>query len=217
MVEVLKRQIDAITDELNTVRGELITIKQAHASLHQETADARGTVTNQADRLEKVEQQLRSMGDEVRSPTPASTKKSLIEAKQVDVAQFSGTLTDDRSKFLAWTERVKDRANLYNENMEEAMNKVAHRLEPVTKELTLELGLSPHDSAQLQGFLKDRTSGCANAIVRDNKGALGLESYRLLCRQYNPMTLQGTMTAQHYELKPKGAKSMSDLPARILD
>ena len=50
-MDAFRQQIVAITDELNSIRGELVNIKQAHATLHQATTDARGTVTDQADRL----------------------------------------------------------------------------------------------------------------------------------------------------------------------
>ena len=69
---------------------------------------------------------------------------------------------------------------------------------------------------QLQGLLVNHTGGTAKALVRNNKGKLGLESYRLLCSQFNAKTIQATMMAQHREQHPKGAQKLSDMPARLL-
>ena len=40
----------------------------------------------------------------------------------------------------------------------------------ITADESLQLGVSPQASKQLQGFLKDKTSGTAAAVVRGNDG-----------------------------------------------
>ena len=98
-----------------------------------------------------------------------------------------------------------------------AMNTAVKSDVPITLEKSQELGLTPVDNAQLQGFLKDRTDQTAHAIVRGNRSEVALESYRLLCKEFNPITLQGTITAQHYEQNPKKATKLAELPARLLE
>ena len=47
-------------------------------------------------------------------------EKPLIEAKQVSVPEFAGAVTDSRSKFLEWSEKVHDRVGLYSREAMEA-------------------------------------------------------------------------------------------------
>ena len=122
-------QITALTDEISTLRQEVIQIKAAHATLHQGAVDSNNqhhaAYGEQAQRIVKLEQHLEDLS---RSP-PASggafgsgKGKDLIEPKQVTVETFTGAFTDSRSKFLSWTERVKDRVGLFDPNLVQAMN-----------------------------------------------------------------------------------------------
>ena len=79
------------------------------------------------------------------------------------------------------------------------------------------MGISEADSREVHGFLKDRTEGTAHSIVRSNRSEVGLESWRLLATQFNPKTLQGTISAEHLERNPRGAAKMSEMPARLLE
>ena len=45
---------------------------------------------------------------------------------------------------------------------------------------------------------------------------MGLESWRQLNRQFNPITIQSTLTSQQLELKPKGASKLSEMPGALL-
>ena len=143
--------------------------------------------------------------------------KTLIEPKSIVVNVFSGAITDTRAKFLEWGERARDRAALFDDNMAEAMTTVEMMSDPVTKEKSEELGITPTANRELNSFLKDRTDGTANSIVRSNKTGLGLESWRMLAKQFNPRTLQATLAAQDLETKPRGASKVSELPARLLE
>ena len=97
------------------------------------------------------------------------------------------------------------------------MTKVESMTEPITDARSRELGVSAQSSKEFNGMLKDRTSGTANGIVRSNQSKVGLESWRLLCKQFNPRTLQSTLNAQELETRPKGASKMSEMPARLLE
>ena len=79
------------------------------------------------------------------------------------------------------------------------------------------LGVQSMESRELHGFLKDRSGGTAAAIIRKNRSRVGLESWRLLCKQFNPQTLQATLQAHQLETHPKPASRMSDLPQCILE
>ena len=52
------------------------------------------------------------------------------------------------------------------------------------------MGVSSFWNQQLQGFLKDRTEGTANSIIRSNRTEIGLESWRMLARQFNSKVVQ---------------------------
>ena len=221
-MELLRQQVQAIHDELQTVRGELVNMKAAHATLHQSATDTGTSVRSQEARLQQLDQQLQEIATDTGTTTTThgtntNNKHMLIEAKQVSVDKFSGNLTDSRGKFIQWTERLKDKAALYSDKMVEAMNAVAQSEVSITMEKSEELGLKPFDNLQLQGFLKDRTDATAHALVRGNRTGVALESYRLLCKEFNPITLQGTITAQHYEQNPRKASKLSELPARLLE
>ena len=78
------------------------------------------------------------------------------------------------------------------------------------------MGIGERANNELQSFLKVHTTGTASALVRGNKSGVALESWRLLCAEYNPRTLSSTMTAQHLESHPKGASKLADLPSCLL-
>ena len=84
----LNAQITAITDEVSTLRQEVIQIKAAHASLHQGAADSNNqhnaAYVEQAQRIVKLEQHLEDLS---KSPPAlggsigAGKGKDLIEPK----------------------------------------------------------------------------------------------------------------------------------------
>ena len=88
---------------------------------------------------------------------------------------------------------------------------------PITAEKSSALGVSAAESRELHSFLKDRTGGLAASVVRDNVKGVGLESWRLLCKQFNPKTLMGTMAANQLETHPKAASKMSELSGCIME
>ena len=144
-------------------------------------------------------------------------RKSLIEPKNVTVDVFHGSVADSRAKFLSWGERVRDKADLMDDQMSAAMLKAENLNEPITPEISQSLGVGPAQSRELQGFLKDRNDGTAHSIIRNNKSAVGLDSWRLLCKQFNPRTLQSTLNAQDLETKPRGASKIAEMPARLVE
>ena len=107
-MDELRRQIQVLADELNSVRAELVASKQAHANLHQTTVDDRQRIQQEfADQTNRI----RNMEDaQARSPQfNGGKEKSLIEAKQVTVPEFAGAVTDSRAKFLEWSEKIHPR------------------------------------------------------------------------------------------------------------
>ena len=98
-METLQAQIAAITDEISMIKNEVVQTKAAHASLHQSTVDRNTDVIRRfaevGDRLEAITAEVANAGD-----GKGYRKKSLIEPKQVNVAEFAGAINDSRSKFL---------------------------------------------------------------------------------------------------------------------
>ena len=135
------------------------------------------------------------------------SQKPLIEPKQVVVSEFAGSMSDGRARFLEWCEKVHDRVALFEDNLVQAMTEAEKCDAEITGEQTTKMGVSPFASRQLHGFLKDKTSGTAAAVVRGNDGGQGLESWRRLCAQFNPRTIRGTLNSQHLETHPRGRRS----------
>ena len=91
-MEAMNQKITAVVDEIGLLRAELISIKTAHASLHQSTVDAGSNnakaFTDQADRIAKVERTFDEMTKNPFFGTGGDKKRDLIEAKQVNVEVF---------------------------------------------------------------------------------------------------------------------------------
>ena len=203
-------QIRLVTEELAVLKEEVVSAKAAHASLHQNTVQA-----NQGyiERFNNIENRINGIGN-----TAIGTKpKNLIEPKQITVGEFAGSVTDNRARFLEWAEKVRDRIELWGTRIAQVMGQIQRKKEPISAEESKELGLSELESTELHSFLKEHTKGTAASIVRANKPGVGLESWRLLNHNFNAMTLQGTIAAQHLESYPRGASRMADVPQCLLE
>ena len=212
-MEQLSQQVTIVVSELEALKAEIISMKGAHASLHQSAVTAHAEQTAKVNSIQqKIDDIAKSAGG-----SRDGFRKALIEPKNVSVEVFSGSVADSRAKFLSWGERVRDKADLMDAAMSEAMLKAEAATEPITLEASRGMGVDLVQSRELQGFLKDRTEGTAHSIVRGNKSAVGLESWRLLCKQFNPKTLQSTLNAQDMETKPRGASKMAEMPARLVE
>ena len=208
-MERLQQQVTAVTDELNLIRAEIVQLKTSHANMHQSDVETRAqygkAFDDAANRMLSVEQQLNIIQrDASGTGSFGKTKKPLIEPKNIEVPVFQGSMVDSRAKFLSWGERVKDRTGLYDQQLHDALTKAEFADEPITKTKSMEMGVDEVASREFHSFLKDKTDGTANAIVRNNKEGVGLESWRLLCRQFNMKTLQNELTAQELETHPRG-------------
>ena len=128
----MNEKITAVVDEISLLRAELIQIKSAHATLHQAAVDAGAGNTKafaeQADRIAKIEDMARGSAFGI----GGDKKRDLIEAKQVNVEIFSGAMTDDRSKYLAWAERVKGRVELFDPAIAALMTETERGKVPIT-------------------------------------------------------------------------------------
>ena len=220
-MEAINAQVRALTEELGILKSELVQVKSVHANLHQQAVEAGAhnsrMFTEQAGRIEAAAKKIDDITSGASSIGGGGFRpKSLIEAKQVEVSKFAGSVSDDRTKFLDWVEGAKDRIGLYDPKLVPAMEAVEGQPLPITAERSAELGISERANGEMQGFLKVHTTGTASALVRGNKSGIALESWRLLFGQYNPKTLSSTMTAQHLESHPKGATKIADLPSCLL-
>ena len=199
-MEQVVAKIAVMTEEITMLKNELIGVKSSHATLHQQAVEKNvmdaGRHAEAAEKIQRLEAGIERIKEEAPAIGGGSSRKPLIEPKQVQVEVYAGSMTDSRSKFLEWGERVKDRVGLQNPEAVEAMEAAEKEVEPITEDRSRTLGMTVGASRELHGFLKDRTSSTAASLVRNNRSGLGLESWRLLCKQFNPKTLLGTMTAQ---------------------
>ena len=103
------------------------------------------------------------------------------------------------------------------DGLADAMKNIERTSTIISREMSEEKGVTAQSNRELQAFLKDKTSGIAGAIVRGNKDAIGLETWRLLWAEFSPQTLTSTMRSQQLEKFPKPAKNMSEMSKRLLD
>ena len=98
-MDALAVQIRVVSEELGTLRNELIQAKTSHANLHQSVVEANTASGRRIEQVEAKLQQVARDAEGVVEGKPAM-KKALIEPKNVEVKEFAGGLTDGRSKFL---------------------------------------------------------------------------------------------------------------------
>ena len=71
-MEAVQAQIRTVVDELNTLRNEIVTIKSAHAGLHQSAVEANTghnqAFREQAGRLDEVESRITQMAQRAQLP-----------------------------------------------------------------------------------------------------------------------------------------------------
>ena len=176
-MELLKQQMVMVSDEVTTLKNELIALKGAHAALHQSAAESGQNTArdlgDQSSRIDRIAKQV----DEIKETTDrgGSFKKprSLMEAKEVQVEKFLGSMTDSRAKFLAWGERIRDKVELFDSALGEAMLRAEMHNEVITADVSLAWGISALSSKELHGFLKDKTDGVANSVCRSTKQGSG--------------------------------------------
>ena len=103
-MDALRQQVTLVATELEALKTEIVSIKGAHATLHQTTvtttANHERVIDEQAakvvaiqDRVESLAKTAGSMRDGFRKP--------LIEPKNVTVDVFHGSVADSRAKFLS--------------------------------------------------------------------------------------------------------------------
>ena len=120
-MEEMRRQMSVLADEINAIRGEIVQSKQAHATLHQSSVEDRTQVGARFADVENKLENLRKMGGVEGSAGKFAKEQFLIEPKQVVVPEFAGAVTDSRSKFLEWSEKVRDRVKLYSQAAVDAL------------------------------------------------------------------------------------------------
>ena len=144
-MEALAGQIRSLTEEVSSLRNEIVNIKAAHASLHQASTDShtatQGVLTDHGIRIGGIEGKITGL-------TGGGKQKSLIDIKNVVVGKFAGSLTDGRAKYLEWCEQVRDRCDLYDRSLAKAFAEVANKSEEITEEESRKLGVGDQASAE---------------------------------------------------------------------
>ena len=65
-----------------------------------------------------------------------------MEAKQVQVEKFLGSMTDSRAKFLSWGERIRDKVELFDPMLGDAMLRAERHPDVITVEISAQWGIS---------------------------------------------------------------------------
>ena len=129
-MEAMNAQVRALTEELGILKSELVQVKSVHANLHQQAVEAGAhnsrMFAEQAGRLEAATKKIDDISNGAGSIGGGGGfyPKPLIEAKQVEVSKFAGAVNDDRTRFLDWVEKAKDRISLYAHKLVPAMEKI---------------------------------------------------------------------------------------------
>ena len=105
-MEAIQQQVNAVVEEIALLKGEIIGIKMQHASFHQSSVDKstadEARFAEAAKKVASIEEKMGSIASGIRPGSSGSfgKPKPLIEAKQVVVSTFAGSMMDSRSKFL---------------------------------------------------------------------------------------------------------------------
>ena len=96
-MEAINAQVRALTEELGILKSELVQVKSVHANLHQQAVEAGAhnsrMFTEQAGRIEAAAKKIDDITSGASSIGGGGFRpKSLIEAKQVEVSKFAGSV-----------------------------------------------------------------------------------------------------------------------------
>ena len=137
-MEALAGQSRSLSEDISSIRNEIVNIKASHANLHQASVEANAgsttALTDHGIRLGAMEGKVAELARRAETVIGGGKPKSLIEAKNITVEKFAGSLTDGRAKYLEWCEKVKDRCELYNFTLAKALIEDAGKTEPMTTE-----------------------------------------------------------------------------------
>ena len=119
-MDALRAQIGVLTDELNTLKAEIVQVKGSHAALHQTSVESFGEARS---KIEGLETQLNAVKADAKDlGYKDSGRKPLIKPEQIKVDEFAGSMTDGRARFLEWCEQIKDRVALFQNDMVKALD-----------------------------------------------------------------------------------------------
>ena len=172
MTAAVQQQVQALIEEVGTLKNEIVNLKQAHAGLHQSAVETSGS-TNRT--LSDIHNRVEGLEKKITDIPGGGKRLALIEPKQINVDAFSGGISDSRGKFQEWTETIHDRVQLFSQALSEAMKSVERTKDPVDQKMSEEKGISAQENRELMGFIKDKTAGIAKSIVQANKSGVALE------------------------------------------
>ena len=136
-MEQMQAQMRVLADEMNMLKNEFVGIKAAHASMHQASVHTNTATTTRftefGSRLSGLESKMGDVGLDMPFAVKGGGTKPLLKPEQVKVGTFNGGVADGRSKFLEWTEQVKDRVRLYNVDLVQYMSGVEMRTTPISE------------------------------------------------------------------------------------
>ena len=137
-MEAMNQQVRVVSEELAAVKQEIINLKAMHAGLYQSGVESnQGTTRSIAEIAARIEEL------EGKSPTTAGdNRKPLIEPKQISVDVFSGGPSENRSKFMEWAEKSKDRIMLYDPDLVEIMGQTERSTKVIDHEASVRMGVS---------------------------------------------------------------------------
>ena len=214
MVDVLRQQVITLTEELTTVKTELVNMKAAHANLHQQSSDANTATARsfaeQRTRVDALETQVNQRGG-----TSDKERKPLIKPEQVEVKEFCGSMTDGRSKFLEWSERLCDRVELFEEGLVKAMAEAERRDGEVTVDESLKLGGKPTREPPAPRLPEEQNSGhCSSRHKRERwRSWIGIMAQAV--RPIQPPDHPGCIAISAAGNTPQGSKETLRSPGVV--
>ena len=138
-MEVIRQQMTVVSDEIATLKNELVALKGAHAALHQSSVESgQNNAANFGDQSNRIDMIMKKVDDIKVTADRGGKPKALMEAKQIEVAKFAGSMTDSRAKFLAWGESVRDRVDLFDASLGDLMLRAEKHPDVITGDVSIQ-------------------------------------------------------------------------------
>ena len=191
------------------------------AAYDQVLADLRGSqeqLVNQNARLAAAHEQthrelqgLRAAGP----PVDGNRRAGLIDIKSMIPGKF-GSKSPLGPEWRDWSYEARNFVTRADPRLKEILASVETRKTPITEaEVRNDLLVDDGVDTELRQFLINRTEGDARQLVRGSDTAPGVEIWRLLANNYDPLAAPRVLNESRAVMAPPRANKIEDLSAAI--
>jgi hypothetical protein len=120
-------------------------------------------------------------------------------------------------RFREWSMSIKDYVDLYVPGLTDAMKEIEERKTEISLIDAYDMTSKEHDDVIYRILLEGTSEGSnARIIIRQTLGKCGLEAWRQLHHQYDPMTAERGVEGIHDLYSPPTAKNAGDVMATLM-